>query len=251
MSPRRTDTRQRAIEVALELFTEHGYDNTSLREIAERLGIKKASLYYHFASKEALLAGIMESLLAPVDELVAWGQSQPRSAETRQEILRRIAALLQGPWSRWIRFMQENQPAMRHHRAEGDRTQPRMLALFTAVVDLHADARQQGALAAGPGCATSRQRRADGGCPPRSRHRDDRRADASGGDGHRHGPRGRGVADSRRTGLPENAMRGGRAQGAHARRLSSRSTGPGERSRTNVGGTVSWRAVEAPRPHVI
>jgi AcrR family transcriptional regulator len=143
MSPRRTDTRQRAIEVALELFTEHGYDNTSLREIAERLGIKKASLYYHFASKEALLAGIMESLLAPVDELVAWGQSQPRSAETRQEILRRIAALLQGPWSRWIRFMQENQPAMRHHRAEGDRTQPRMLALFTAVVDPHADARQQ------------------------------------------------------------------------------------------------------------
>jgi AcrR family transcriptional regulator len=143
MSPRRTDTRQRAIEVALDLFTEQGYDSTSLREIAERLGIKKASLYYHFPSKEALLAGIMESLLAPVDELVAWGQSQPRSAETRQEVLRRIAALLQGPWSRWIRFVQENQPAMRSHRAEGDRFQPRMLALLTVVVDPHADPRQQ------------------------------------------------------------------------------------------------------------
>jgi hypothetical protein len=85
----------------------------------------------------------MESLLAPVDELVAWGQSQPRSAETRQEVLRRIAALLQGPWSRWIRFVQENQPAMRSHRAEGDRFQPRMLALLTVVVDPHADPRQQ------------------------------------------------------------------------------------------------------------
>jgi len=143
MSPRHTDTRERAIEVALELFTEQGYDKTSLREIAERLGIKKASLYYHFSSKEALLAGIMESLLAPLDELVAWAQSQPRTTETRQEVLRRVAVLLQGPWSRWVRFAQENQPAMRYHPAEGEQTQRRMLGLFTAIVDPDAEPSQQ------------------------------------------------------------------------------------------------------------
>ena len=143
MSPRRTDTRQRAIEVALDLFTEQGYDKTSLREIADRLGIKKASLYYHFPSKEALLAGILESLLAPLDELVAWAHSQPRSAEIRQEVLHRIEALLQGPWSRWIRFAQENQPALRDHQAEGEQMRRRMMGLFTAVVDPNADPRQQ------------------------------------------------------------------------------------------------------------
>ena len=39
----------------LELFTEQGYDKTSLRDIAERLGTTKAALYYHFARKEDIL----------------------------------------------------------------------------------------------------------------------------------------------------------------------------------------------------
>ena len=59
-------TRERILEVAAELFIEHGYDTTSLREIADRLGFTKAALYYHFQSKEDLLA----ALLAPGDALV-------------------------------------------------------------------------------------------------------------------------------------------------------------------------------------
>jgi AcrR family transcriptional regulator len=52
------DTRQRILDVALELFIEQGYDGTSLRQIAERLGVTKAALYYHFASKEDLLLAL-------------------------------------------------------------------------------------------------------------------------------------------------------------------------------------------------
>jgi AcrR family transcriptional regulator len=48
-------TRERILDVALELFTQHGYDKTSLRDIAERLGITKAALYYHFERKEDIL----------------------------------------------------------------------------------------------------------------------------------------------------------------------------------------------------
>ena len=40
----RTDTRSRVQKVALELFAEQGYEKTSLREIAERLGVTKAAL---------------------------------------------------------------------------------------------------------------------------------------------------------------------------------------------------------------
>ena len=47
--------RERILDVALELFNEQGYDKTSLREIAERLGVTKAALYYHFERKEDIL----------------------------------------------------------------------------------------------------------------------------------------------------------------------------------------------------
>jgi AcrR family transcriptional regulator len=54
----RPDTRQRILDVALDLFTEHGYDGTSLREIAEKLGITKAALYYYFPSKEDIFLAL-------------------------------------------------------------------------------------------------------------------------------------------------------------------------------------------------
>lgn len=54
----RSDTRERILDVALELFTDQGYDKTSLREIAERLGITKAALYYHFERKDDMLLAL-------------------------------------------------------------------------------------------------------------------------------------------------------------------------------------------------
>jgi AcrR family transcriptional regulator len=51
-------TRERILDVALDLFTEKGYDSTSLREIAERVGVTKAALYYHFASKDDILMAL-------------------------------------------------------------------------------------------------------------------------------------------------------------------------------------------------
>jgi AcrR family transcriptional regulator len=51
----RGSTRERILDVALELFNERGYDGTSLRDISERLGVTKAALYYHFERKEDIL----------------------------------------------------------------------------------------------------------------------------------------------------------------------------------------------------
>ena len=48
-------TRDRILDIALELFTEQGYEATSLRQIAERLGYSKAAVYYHFATKDDIL----------------------------------------------------------------------------------------------------------------------------------------------------------------------------------------------------
>ncbi|WP_329421585.1 TetR/AcrR family transcriptional regulator [Streptomyces sp. NBC_01268] len=112
MAQARGNTRQRIQDVALELFAEQGYEKTSLREIAERLDVTKAALYYHFKTKEDILISIFEDLTRPMDELIAWGGEQPRTLETKQEILRRyqVALLAATPL---FRFMQENQATVR------------------------------------------------------------------------------------------------------------------------------------------
>ena len=54
----RANTRERILDVALDLFTEQGFDGTSLRQIAEQLGVTKAALYYHFTSKDDILLAL-------------------------------------------------------------------------------------------------------------------------------------------------------------------------------------------------
>jgi AcrR family transcriptional regulator len=53
-------TRERILEVALDLFTEQGFDKTSLREVSERVGVTKAALYYYFPSKEQIFAELVQ-----------------------------------------------------------------------------------------------------------------------------------------------------------------------------------------------
>ncbi len=70
----RGDTRERIQSVALELFAEQGYEKTSLREIAERLGVTKAALYYHFKSKEDIVRSFTEDYVHELDALHRLGQ---------------------------------------------------------------------------------------------------------------------------------------------------------------------------------
>ena len=109
---RRGDTRQRIQDVALELFSERGYEKTSLREIAEHLDVTKAALYYHFKTKEEILISLFEDLTRPLDELIDWGRRQPHTLETKQEVLRRYSEALTGA-APLFRFMQENQATVR------------------------------------------------------------------------------------------------------------------------------------------
>ena len=107
----RSDTRARIQQVALELFAEQGYDKTSLREIAERLDVTKAALYYHFKSKEDIVRSLVEDYFGQLDAVIAWAKTQPRTARTRREILSRyVQAVAEG--SDVFRMLQHNQAAL-------------------------------------------------------------------------------------------------------------------------------------------
>ncbi|WP_030417141.1 TetR/AcrR family transcriptional regulator [Streptomyces sp. NRRL S-1448] len=125
---RRGNTRQRIQDVALELFSEHGYEKTSLREIAEKLEVTKAALYYHFKTKEDIVISLFQDLTRPCDELIAWAEGQPRTLETKLEVIRRYNEALRSA-EPLFRFMQENQAAVRD-LSIGETFKARMLTLF-------------------------------------------------------------------------------------------------------------------------
>ena len=67
--------RERTIAAAVELFYEHGYENTTLEAVAEKLGVTKPFIYAHFGSKAELLAEIcgrgISSSLKAIDNALA------------------------------------------------------------------------------------------------------------------------------------------------------------------------------------
>lgn len=72
-------TKQVILETATRLFAEHGYDATSLRQIADAVGTTKAALYYHFPAKEDLLVALTRPVLDGLSELVTRLRAAPGS----------------------------------------------------------------------------------------------------------------------------------------------------------------------------
>ncbi|GAA4535245.1 MULTISPECIES: TetR/AcrR family transcriptional regulator [Nonomuraea] len=71
---RPSDTRARIQAVARELFVRQGVQNTSLRQISDRLGITKPALYYHFSSRDDLVRSIVQPLVDDMERFVAGRQ---------------------------------------------------------------------------------------------------------------------------------------------------------------------------------
>ncbi|WP_128433561.1 TetR/AcrR family transcriptional regulator [Streptomyces cyaneus] len=134
---RRGNTRQRIQDVAIELFAEQGYEKTSLREIAERLEVTKAALYYHFKTKEEIIVSLFEDLTQPIEDLIEWGRQQPHTLETKHDIVRRYSEVLTDA-APLFRFMQENQATVRE-LSIGEMFKNRMLGMRDIIIDPDAD----------------------------------------------------------------------------------------------------------------
>ncbi|GGM81794.1 TetR/AcrR family transcriptional regulator [Dactylosporangium sucinum] len=129
------DVRAHIQQVALEMFIEEGYDKTSLREIAEKLGVTKAALYYHFPTKDDIVRSLIERRIAAVDELLEWAATQSRDERMRLEFLRRYAQLHERmPNENVIRFFERNQTLI-NTMAAGKQMREQMMRVFEFLVD--------------------------------------------------------------------------------------------------------------------
>jgi AcrR family transcriptional regulator len=58
--------KEEILDVATRQFAERGYEGTSMNDVAEAVGVRKASLFYHFETKEALYEAVLDRLIATI-----------------------------------------------------------------------------------------------------------------------------------------------------------------------------------------
>lgn len=126
------DTRSAIQRVARELFTTRGYEATSMREIADALGIQKASLYYHFGGKEEILRSLFDQRGNEAEELLAWIAEQPASRELPRIAVLRWIDTFSSDKLAGIRFLAANPLLM---RSLGPHPEQRIGSALTAIVD--------------------------------------------------------------------------------------------------------------------
>lgn len=70
-------TQERILDAAEVLFAEYGFEGTTLRLVAQKVGIKEPSIYAHFAGKEAVYGAVIDRALQPFHaEMEAWVKTE-------------------------------------------------------------------------------------------------------------------------------------------------------------------------------
>jgi len=96
--------RDRILDEAATLFIRHGYEGTSLRQLADVVGMKAGSLYYHFASKDALLTEVLrrgiDVMQIAFDEAAVATGGAPPARRVEAHVRAHLAALYEnGPYT--------------------------------------------------------------------------------------------------------------------------------------------------------
>ncbi|MEF2525755.1 MULTISPECIES: TetR/AcrR family transcriptional regulator [Streptomyces] len=139
--------REELLCAAAELFTVRGYAATTTRTVAERAGLRQATLYHYFGGKEELLAELLESTVAPSLRLarpLLADRARPAAERLRELCRSDVLLLCGGPYhlgalyllpevagSRFARF--------RRMRAELREAYGSLLAATPAGAELAAD----------------------------------------------------------------------------------------------------------------
>jgi len=130
-----SSAREEILDAAAQLFTEQGYAATSTRAIAESVGVKQASLYYHFASKEQILVDLLLATVQPsldaAERLAAL--AAPPAVELWALAAYDVRLLCSGRWNLGALYLLPELRADRFSAFHGPRA--RLREAYGAVID--------------------------------------------------------------------------------------------------------------------
>jgi AcrR family transcriptional regulator len=131
------------LEAAATLFVEQGFAATSTRAIAQRAGVRQASLYYHFAGKDDLLAELLDVSVRPtLDAAAALDQLDLEPAEhLRRLVLADVRTLASAPHNIGTLYLlpEVQQPRFAEFQAERNRLEAEYARLGALVAGDHPD----------------------------------------------------------------------------------------------------------------
>jgi AcrR family transcriptional regulator len=90
---RSEETRTRILQTALDLFSQHGLETTSVAEICEKSGISKGAFYHHFETKQSVFLELLEKWLSDLEVEMGKAAGETKSVP---EALRAMASSMQG-----------------------------------------------------------------------------------------------------------------------------------------------------------
>lgn len=83
------NTKQEILKAALDLFSVQGYEATSISQIADAVGIRKATMYSHYAGKQEILDALMQETMAAYQEHSVFARADwddPAFTEDKQDV---------------------------------------------------------------------------------------------------------------------------------------------------------------------
>ena len=139
-SPRRrgNSAREEILDASSELFTTQGFATTSTHQIADAVGIRQASLYYHFPSKTEIFLTLLNSTIEPSLELA--DELAGTDADPAQRLWSLVAAesrlLLTSGWNvgRLYQLPVANSPEFSEYHESRDRLQNHFRSTAAAIV---------------------------------------------------------------------------------------------------------------------
>lgn len=100
---RKTLTKDRVLAAAVAIADAEGVAGLTMRRVSAAVGVEAMSLYHHLASKEALLDGLVDTVLAEIDELVRTVEESEGPLDWQQTLRRRFltarTVMLRHPWA--------------------------------------------------------------------------------------------------------------------------------------------------------
>jgi len=107
--PRKPNTtRTEILDTAMTMFVERGYDKTSLREIADSVGVTKAALYYYFRTKDEMVRATMDDYATAIGDLLQWLHQSTPSRQRNEQLVDRILTIFDDGGALALQFIQAN-----------------------------------------------------------------------------------------------------------------------------------------------